>query len=343
MTQPRTQLTFFFILLILGGGLAAAMFLPFLGTVTLGATFAVALYPLHRRLVKFLGGQEVISALLSMILGAVVLLVPIGLFGLRIFQESADLYAQLSTGQRWLSHIANDVVLRDLRVVYPGLQINVNDILRQGVAWLVGDLGTIFTGTMQGVINAFVFIISMFYVLKDGERFKQALIHYSPWPDQYDHEIYGRLTKAVRSILMGSIMVALVQGFFTGIGLALFGVPNATLWGGVAAICGLVPGMATTLVILPALIYIDTTAGAGPALGLALWALFSIGVIDNVIGPALVGRGVRIHPFFVLMAVVSGIGFFGPAGIVFGPLLLSFLFALLDIYRLLVLKAKPKA
>jgi predicted PurR-regulated permease PerM len=58
------------------------------------------------------------------------------------------------------------------------------------------------------------------------------------------------------------------------------------------------------------------------------------------LGPFLVGRGVRIHPFIILFAVIGGIGFFGPVGFLLGPLVLSLLFALLDIYRLLMIEKK---
>jgi len=46
----------------------------------------------------------------------------------------------------------------------------------------------------------------------------------------------------------------------------------------------------------------------------------------------LVGRGTKIHPFLVLFGVLGGIQLFGPAGFIAGPLILSLLFALAEIY-----------
>ena len=72
------------------------------------------------------------------------------------------------------------------------------------------------------------------------------------------------------------------------------------------------------------------------AIGLLIWAVIAVGLIDNFLGPILVGRGVKIHPLFILFAVIGGLGFFGPLGFLLGPLVLSLLYALVDIYRVLL-------
>ncbi len=342
MTQRKLQQTFFLILLTLVGGFAFYMFLPFLGTVVLAVTFAVVLRPINKRLAALLGGRNAIASLITMLIGGILVLGPVVLFGLRIFQETADLYASLSSGNSWLEHMANDIVLKEMHHLLPSLRIDVNDIMKQGVSWVAGNVGALFSGTIGSLIHFFVFVIALYFTLKDGQRFKHALVHFSPLQDEYDYEIYERLTKAMRSIMMGSLLVALIQGVMAGIGMSLFGVPNATLWGGVAAICSLVPGVGTSIVWIPAILYVYSTGQPAMAAGLAFWSMTMVGLIDNILNPYLVGRGVRIHQFFVLMSVVSGIAVFGPAGFIFGPLLLSLLFALLDIYRILVLKEKTK-
>lgn len=342
MTQRKLQQIFFLVFLNLIGGLAFFMFLPFFGTVVLAATFAVVLHPVHKKLTIALRGKEAIASLITMLLGAIIVLGPVTLFGLRIFQETADLYTELSLGQSWIAHMANDVVIKEIHHLLPNVHIDVNDILKQAVAWVASNVGTVFTGTIGSLVHVFVFVITLYFILKDGLKFKQTLIHFSPLPDEYDFEIYIRLTKAMRSILMGSLLVALIQGIISGIGFSLFNIPNATLWGGVAAICSLIPGVGTSIVLIPAILYVYTTSEPAMAVGLAFWSLTMVGLIDNILNPFLIGRGVRIHPFFVFMSVISGIAFFGPVGFVFGPLLLSLLFALLDIYRMFILKEKSK-
>jgi predicted PurR-regulated permease PerM len=58
-----------------------------------------------------------------------------------------------------------------------------------------------------------------------------------------------------------------------------------------------------------------------------------VGLIDNFIGPRLMGHGTEIHPLFILLAVLGGISLFGPLGFLLGPLVVSLLFALFEILK----------
>jgi predicted PurR-regulated permease PerM len=84
---------------------------------------------------------------------------------------------------------------------------------------------------------------------------------------------------------------------------------------------------------VPGVVYLVIVGQYSYALGLALWGLVAVGLIDNLLGPHLVNKGVHIHPFLILISVLGGIVTFGPIGFVLGPLILAFLFALLEIYR----------
>jgi predicted PurR-regulated permease PerM len=68
------------------------------------------------------------------------------------------------------------------------------------------------------------------------------------------------------------------------------------------------------------------------AVGLAAWGIFIVGLVDNLLRPQLLKRSVRVHPLLILLSVLGGIQFFGPAGFLLGPVALSLFVALLDIY-----------
>jgi len=65
-----------------------------------------------------------------------------------------------------------------------------------------------------------------------------------------------------------------------------------------------------------------------------------VGLIDNFLGPRMVSRRINIHELIILLSVLGGIALFGPIGFVMGPLVLSLLVALLDIYKTLILQEK---
>ncbi|MDP2718032.1 MAG: AI-2E family transporter, partial [Candidatus Micrarchaeota archaeon] len=63
------------------------------------------------------------------------------------------------------------------------------------------------------------------------------------------------------------------------------------------------------------------------------WGAVMVGLIDNLLAPILYGRGGQTHPLLILVAVVGGLGFFGPSGFILGPVAFSLLVALLHIYQ----------
>ena len=177
-----------------------------------------------------------------------------------------------------------------------------------------------------------MFLISLFYFLRDGKSFTQYLKILSPLSDRQDEKILSRLFVAVNSVIKGALSIALIQGFLTGIGFWIFGVPNPVLWGSTAAIAALVPNIGTALVLVPAIGFLYLNGEVAQAIGLGIWSITAVGLIDNILGPYLINRGVKIHPLLILLSVIGGLGLFGPVGFLLGPLIISLLFALIDIH-----------
>jgi predicted PurR-regulated permease PerM len=176
-------------------------------------------------------------------------------------------------------------------------------------------------------------LFALFYLLRDGGKLKQDLILLSPLADDYDIKIFLKLKQAIRSVVVGSLVVGLIQGILTGIGFFIFGVPNPALWGSFAVIAALIPGIGTSLVIVPGILYLFFISTHLHALGMLIWGILAVGFIDNFLGPMLVNRGVHVHPFLILLSVIGGLSFFGPIGFIAGPLLVALLVALLEIYK----------
>src|SRR6185295_6432156 len=121
----------------------------------------------------------------------------------------------------------------------------------------------------------------------------------SPLADNYDEKIFKKLKQAIRSVVVGSLVVGVIQGTLTGLGFFIFGVPNPALWGSIAVVAALIPGIGTSLVLIPGILYLFFVSTHLHALGLLIWGILAVGLIDNLLGPMLVNRGVHIHPFLI--------------------------------------------
>lgn len=335
--MKKTNAELYFLLALLLGVLALAflIFKPFLTVLALALVFATVFYPVHTKALAVTGGRNAIAALLSTLTVLVVVILPLTVLGIQILRESTELYTVLVAqgGASEFSRVISETFAR--YDVFTGL-LPVPDTLgqyvTQGLGWLLGHLGSLFASIAKALLNVFLFLLALYYLFKDGRAFKSAVIALSPLQDVHDETIVRKLSLAINSVIRGSLTIAVIQGVLTAVGFALFGVPNPTLWGSVAAIAALIPGVGTALVIVPAVLYLYVTGDAAYAGGLLAWGIVAVGLVDNLLGPKLVERGVRFHSFLILLSILGGLSFFGPLGFLLGPLVLSLLFALLDIH-----------
>ena len=340
----RISSYFFFILLLCAVVASILIFLPFLTPIILGIAASIIVYPIYRGICFAIGNgkwRDNISALATVFIVIVVILVPLSFILARMYSEVQSLYIVLTdesgrsaviSGMNSLSQAVSDRLF-NLFPAYSFDSLNITTYLKDALIWVFGNLDSIFTSIAKVGAYAFVFLLTMYYFLRDGAMIKRRFISWSPLLDKHDEYISTTLKRAVLSVFGGTIVVSIIQGILTGLGFFLFGIPAPVVWGTMASIAAFIPGIGTSLVIIPGILYLLVVGNYTYAIGLMLWGLLAVGLIDNILGPHLVNRGVHIHPFLILISVLGGIVTFGPVGFVLGPLILALLFALLEIYR----------
>jgi predicted PurR-regulated permease PerM len=333
----------YFLLALLGGALVLTFFIlkPFLGPLILAAVFAVVFYPLYRWVLKIIGEKRrSIAALLVVVMCAACVLIPVSFLGTQVAVEAEQLYSSLAqgSGKAYLEKVlrfGDDLIMRYAPGT-PGISATVSDNLdaygKSALTGLIGYLGSFFSSVAVLALKLFIFFIALYYLLRDGVLLKHKIIALSPLGDTDDRAIFASLKNAVNSVVKGNLTIAVIQGTLTALGFIIFGVPNAALWGSVTAIAALIPGVGTALVLAPGVVYLLITGNTVAGVGLLVWGVFAVGLIDNLLGPKLIGRSSGLHPLLILVSVLGGIVLFGPLGIFLGPLSLSFLIALISIY-----------
>ncbi|MEK7621844.1 MAG: AI-2E family transporter [Patescibacteria group bacterium] len=335
MNRHQSERYFLLILLALIFILTFFIFRPFLYALVLAIVFATVFAPLHRRALTLTAGRKSSAALLSTGIVLIIVVVPISLLGRQIFQEAGGLYSALvgSGGPVDLTRGLNEIFLRFTSFSPQSIaSLELEQYLSQGLSWLLEHLGSLFANLARALIGIFIFLVALYYSFRDGDQLARIIISLSPLEDNHDQTIFDKLSLAINSVIRGNLAVAVIQGLLTAVGFAIFGVPNAVLWGSAAAVAALIPSVGTALVLLPGILYLYFNDATLPAVGLLVWGMLAVGLIDNFLGPKLVGRGVHLHPFLILLSILGGIIFFGPIGFLMGPLTLSLLFALLEIY-----------
>lgn len=332
MMQTKVIERYFFFGLLLATFLFTFfIFRPFWIVLVLGLSFSIVLYPIyewlnHRKLPRWL------ASLLTVIFFIVVLCGPLLGIGALVFKQSQNVYYTVTDNNNTRPFL-NSIETKINKILPEGIVFDINKKTTDFIFYISNNIANIFTTTVSAFFSFVLMLLIIFYFLKDGSEWRKAIVVLSPLGDRDDEKIIKRLAQAVNGIIMGSLLIGLIQGTLLGFGLWFFGIPNAALWGVVAALTSLIPTLGTSLVSIPAVVFLFVAGHTTSAVGLLIWAVVMVGMIDNFLGPLIVSKKINISSLFILFSVLGGIALLGPVGILVGPLTISLLYTLISIYR----------
>lgn len=338
--RERPAPLFFLALLIGAAALVAAVIVPLFRALLLAVVLASTLRPVQVSLTKRVRGRRGIAAGIVTFLVVVIALGPLAaLVALLVRDGAAAVQYLLDTlhSQRvadivgWLPDSARDAV-RDA----------INNSPRN-FGEVAGDLG-IQTQTANAVTasvvatGSFVFhsvlmLIALFFLLARGDDMVTWLDGVSPLPPGQTRELLTISKKVSFSIVVSAVATAAVQAIAALIGFYIARVPAPIFFGAVTFLGAFIPAIGAAVVSLVAALLLYATGHPYMAIFLCAWGLLVVGLVDNVIKPILIKRGMDIHGAVVFFALVGGLATFGGIGLLVGPLAVSMFLSLLTIYH----------
>lgn len=330
--QPKIiEKYFFFGLLFATFVFTFFIFRPFWIVLVLGVCFSIILYPVYSWLNKR-HFPNWLASLLTVFFFIIVLCIPLFSIGIIVFNQSQSLYHSfISSGNvtPFISSIGNKIN----QILPAGVSFDINEKISSLISFIVNNMTDIFSTTLSALLSFILLLLSIFYFLKDGKDWEGTILRLSPLSDNNDEKIINKLSQTINSVMKGTIFISLIQGILMAIGLGIFGVPHAAIWGVAAAVASLIPSIGTALVSVPAMIFLFLTGHVVGAIGLLIWSLILVGTIDNFLTPYVIGNKINIPPFLILFSVLGGISLLGPIGVLIGPLTISLLYTLTEIYK----------
>jgi predicted PurR-regulated permease PerM len=133
---------------------------------------------------------------------------------------------------------------------------------------------------------------------------------------------------AIRGVALGVGVTALVQAVLGGLGVALAGVPFATLLSALMfMLC--IAQIGPVPVLLGAAGWAFYEGSTAWAVFLVMWSLI-VGTLDNVLRPVLIRMGADLSLLLIFAGVIGGLFAFGLVGIFVGPVMLAVGYTLLE-------------
>jgi len=318
---------------------------PFALVLLTAAVAAIILSPVDHFLHRFIKHPKLTAGILS--LGVLVLIfVPLLLILLLMASQASELLRDSFTDASWLENLKNAfaplIGILPINIQEYVLAYDFREIGVQTAQWAFAHIGNIFSSATQLILHLFIFFLALYYLIVDRERLYNEILALSPLRDSMDKTIVRRIIGTVRSVVFGVIVLSLIQGVLASIGMTIFGVPGALIWGALTAVASLVPLVGTSLILIPAILYLFFTGSTGAALGLLIWSAIVVGLADNVIGPYIIKGKTNMPAFLILLSILGGLSAFGAIGAIVGPTILAAVLALIELYKAGILTSGQK-
>jgi predicted PurR-regulated permease PerM len=185
------------------------------------------------------------------------------------------------------------------------------------------------------VVGLFILVIALYYFLADGPTMVEAVMAVSPLDRRYEHELLQRFAEVSRAVVVATLVAAITQGALAGVGYVYALPPEAPIFllMALTTVFALIPIFGAFAVWGCVCIWIYLQGEPVPAIGLAIYCTVVVSLIDNIMKPLILHGQSKLHPLLALLSILGGIEAFGPVGILVGPMLVSFLQALLNMLR----------
>lgn len=316
---------------------------PFSSAILWATILAVLFAPFHRRILRCIPRWPSFAAATTLLFILLMVVLPLALLMDSTAQEARGVYESFRKGELLLG-----VDAQRIREILPGWMISVGDrfglldasALREKITSAAGQSGEFLAGqainlgqiTIGFIVSLFVMVYLLFFFLRDGQWISDVIGRAIPLRADQRAALLVSFTTAVRAIVKGSIVVALVQGALGGIIFWLLDIRAPLVWGAVMMVFALLPVIGTGLIWGPAAIYLLATGALWQGFVLIAFGVVVIGLVDNVLRPILIGQDTKIPDYVVLVSTLGGLAAFGANGFVIGPIIAAMFLSLWTVF-----------
>ncbi|WBM69031.1 AI-2E family transporter YdiK [Buttiauxella sp. WJP83] len=341
VSQPKDLLQILLSVLFISVMIIACLWIvrPFVLGFAWAGTIVIATWPLMLRVQKLMWGKRSLAVAVMTLLLLMLFVIPVALLVNSLVDNSGPVIAWATTGNMELPKFE---WLNSIPLIGNSLYSGWNTLVDSGGSAIMAKIrpyiGTTTTWFLGQAIHVGSFLMHcglmlLFSVLlyAKGETLGNGIRHFS-------FRLAGKrgdaavllAGQAVRAVALGVVVTALVQSVLGGVGLAIAGIPNATLLTVVMLMCCLVQ-IGPLLVLIPSIIWLYWTGDNTWGTVLLVWSCV-VGTMDNVIRPVLIRMGADLPMILILSGVIGGLIAFGMIGLFIGPVLLAVSYRLISVW-----------
>lgn len=316
---------------------------PFWTPLLWAIVIVILFYPLHNKLKKRYHLNDVMGPLVTCIAIGVFLTIPVLLLSITLVQEVVSLYTWLETYLRestirfhnspiFLTEYIQKILGRYIEIS----NMDIKDILLKGLKetsnYIINNLTAVISNFTRLTIDLVMTFFTMYYLFKDGDKIVEYLKGLLPLSEKNKNAILKKSKEVIYATLYGGVLVAVMQGALGGLSFWIVGLSAPVLWGTVMAIFAFLPVIGTPAVWIPIAIYFFIKVSYMKGIVVILSGILIV-VLGDILRPIIISSKTDIHPLLLLFSIFGGIETIGIIGVIAGPIILSIVLTMIDMYE----------
>jgi predicted PurR-regulated permease PerM len=312
---------------------------PFIAMVVWGVVLTVALYPVYDRLAGWLSGRRRLAALLLTLFNLLIVLGPATWLTLGLIDDIRDL--------------AKHFDLSGLVLPSPPVAVKTWPIIGNSIyqfwdlastnfqaalvktAPLLKPLGFMLLALAEsagiGVVKFFIAVVLAGFLFSPAPSLVSAISLFSRRLASGRGEKFVQIAGAtIRAVSRGVIGVSALQALLAGVGLVAAGIPNASLITLAVLFCAIIQ-LGPSIILFPVVIWSWITMDPTAAILITVYFI-PVSLLDNLLRPLVMARGLDTPMFVILIGVLGGTVSYGITGLFLGPIVLAVIWEMLVVW-----------
>lgn len=339
--QKETNRYFLLILILLAVILAGFLLKSYIVPVLTGALLAYIFFPVYELIKKKIKNENA-SAFIVSVLIILIISIPLAFLIFEISKEANIGYIllkqKIAKGNLLDFECTSNVLCSTINyakewINQPEIRLYVESWIKKGSGVLAEKAFKFAAGIPQMVLNIFITFFVVFYFFVDGKKILSKLEEAVPLKEHARERIFKQIKEVTKAIIYGFFLIAILEGIIAMITFSLAGIHSPILLGILIAITALIPFVGAAILWVPIMIMQFYNGAIYSALIVAIGGLIISFPIDTLLRPKIIGDQAKVHPILILLGFLGGLSLFGTLGIIIGPLVLSLMFTLIELYK----------
>lgn len=213
-----------------------------------------------------------------------------------------------------------------------GIILITENSLNESFNKIADSVPRLLNNTLIILTNLIILLFFLYYMLYHGKAMEKTLLQLLPLKEENVIKLARETKRLIKASAVGIPLISIIQGFTATLGYFIFHVDDIILWGFLTGVFAFFPVVGTMIMWVPLVIYKFSVGDSLDATGLMLYSLVVTGNIDYLARITIMRKMGDVHPVVTVLGVLIGLGLFGFIGLIFGPLLVSYIILLFKIY-----------